>query len=711
MKRIHYMNFALLFLFLFPVVGFAHFGTKGPYGGTVSCAIVNDTTVYFGTANGGVFESTNSKIVGWRARPVGLKSGKITALAHSGKELYAGTADSGIYIFNGSAGNDRYWNQINNGLTNLKIKSLIAIDAETLLAGTDGNGIFKTVNKGATWTQVSTTSLNNAVITGFAKSGNRIFVIGLTQGVFTSDNKGDTWSDFNDANTLNIPGATSISFNATSNELIVLNGNGLLKTAVAASSPVAAYSAANNGLPLNTIPQGISNNGTAWFLVSSNGIFSSLANAINWTAINTGLTTTNVSAVAAFQTTLVAGTFGEGIFKASITNPSWTAVNFGFNNLKTFSMACSGEAVVVAATEKGVFVSKDLGNIYKRANKGLTDSLHVNDIIFWGSKLIAGTQNSGVFISSDTGASWTSFNNGITGSPVLRFFASASYIYAFDQMCGVFQSSGTSWKSIFSAPQSHTPGSITFSGGKVIMSVRDKGVMISDEAAIGWTDFSNGLPKFPLNPVTSLTARGSKIFAGTDGGGVYITDLAADNWTATAPTTIPHTTLIGLNATKIQSMATYGGYVFASYKGGLVASSDNGVTWIPGGNQFNLPSYTNVNKIAFVNTRVFVTTDHNCLYSNSLSELPPNGLDEQDSSIGNFSVYPNPSAGIIHLDLQRIKGNVKEVIVYDQSGRKINVIQVITSLNQGVQLNLSPGIYHIQVVTAAGTAVQKIVIE
>ena len=33
----------------------AHFGSKGPFGGSVSVAISNDSTVYIGTFNGGVY--------------------------------------------------------------------------------------------------------------------------------------------------------------------------------------------------------------------------------------------------------------------------------------------------------------------------------------------------------------------------------------------------------------------------------------------------------------------------------------------------------------------------------------------------------------------------------------------------------------------------------------------------------------------------------
>lgn len=709
MKRfIHYSIFLLLLTFILAAQNsFAHFGSKGPYGGTVSCSIVYDTTVYIGTANGGVFESTSSKLVGWRPRPVGLKSGKITALTHSGKELYAATADSGIYIFTGFVGSDRYWKKINNGLTNLKIRSLIAIDSVTLLAGTDGSGIFKTVNKGVTWTPISNSTLNTEVITGFLKAGNYVLLSAEANGIFISDNKGDTWGDFNDSNTLNVAGTNALAFDNTG-RMVVSNKNGLFLTNLSTTVPQALYTAVNTGLPANTAVRSISSNGSVWILGTDKGVYlSTLPTTIPWTAANTGLTTTDMNAVVPFQTSLVAGTNGEGIFKASTANPSWTAINFGFNNLRTYSMACSGVAVVVAATEKGVFVSKDLANSYKRANKGLTDSLHVNDLLFFGTKLLAAT-NSGVFISSDTGANWTPFSTGLSNLPILRLAASASYIYAFDGLFTLYQSSGTTWNNIYSSPQAISPGSLAFFGGKIALGIYSQGVLVSTETNPSFKAFSTGLTN---TKVTSLVARGTKLFAGTDGNGVFITDTATANWTATAATTIAHTTMIGLDGSRIEAMATYGGYVFASYKGGLLATSDYGTTWIAGGNQFNLPSYTHVRKIDFVSTRVFVTTEYNGLYSNGLSELPPNGIAEQKSNIGHFNIFPNPSNGLITLDLRAINGTVQQVIVYDQLGKQVTTVQATASLNPTTTLSVTPGVYYVQVVTQQGTAVQKVVIE
>ena len=142
----------LVAFILISVNTFAHFGSKGPFGGTVTCTaqgkILGNSSdqVFFGTAEGGVYVN-NAAVTAWTARPVGLKSGKISALAVTGNYVFAATADSGIFRFTGFVGTDRYWEKVNSGLGNLKITSLVSIDTITLLAGTDNGTIYKTINK------------------------------------------------------------------------------------------------------------------------------------------------------------------------------------------------------------------------------------------------------------------------------------------------------------------------------------------------------------------------------------------------------------------------------------------------------------------------------------------------------------------------------------------------------------------------------------
>lgn len=696
---------------LFFANSYAHFGSKGPFGGSVSCGITNGSTVYLGTSQGGVFESTTTGLTAWRARPVGLKSGKITALAHTDSYLFAGTADSGIFIFNGYSGTDRYWIKVNSGLSTLKIKSLVAIDTITLLAGTEGGGIFKTTNKGQSWVHISNTDLNAAVVTAFAKAGNRIIAASQNGGLFVSSDKGNTWTDFNDASTLGIGGTNALSYNETTNELLVQNSNGLFLANNIISTSTPSFAAAQSGLPVTAV-HAISNNGTSWYLASSTGVYQSATGSINWSSINAGLIddALNVTTVVPFQAGLVAGTASEGIFKTDVNTVSWVANNFNFNNLITYSMTSQGEMLVIAATNKGVFVSRDLAANYTRANTGLKDSLHVNDLTMFGTQLLAATQNEGIFVSTDTGRSWTQLNIGLTELDIRKIAASESYIYLISANGTVYQSTLSGWTSIQTGlPTGVVPTSFTFYNGTILLGTLGHGVYTRGEASGSWTSANIGLSNLQ---VTSLTNNGTKLFAGTNGSGVFSSDLATIHWNGVTSLSVDHTTMIGLDGAKVQAMAYNEGYVFASYKGGLLASSDNGITWIPGGNQFNLPSFTDVLKISFVSTRVFVTTENNALYSNALTELPQivTGVkSKNDLSEASVVLSPNPNNGSFVLAFEEaVASGISEVIIFNSFGAEMDRFE---NYSKEMMVEYPKGVYYVQVRTVKGSTIKKMIIE
>ena len=619
-KKIQLLSALLLLITQF---SFAHFGQRGPLGGTPTTSYVYDTLVCVGTAEGGIFFSTNSNNVAWSVKPVGLHSGKIAAIAHTGKYLFAGTAETGVYRYTGFVGSDRYWEKVTNGLTSVHIKSLAALDSITVLAGTNGSGLFKTTDKGANWSMINSASLNNKVITSIVNAGARLILATEDGGVFYSADKGDTWQSFNDVNTNNIGGTSMLSYNATTDELLVLNSNGLFITRNASTSNTASYTAVS--APVGATINDIDNNGTTWIIATNNGVYTSTTGSISFTPQNTGLVGSNVNVVIAFKlkSRFLAGVDHGTMYKSTDNSISWIAINTGFNNLVTNAMFTNGVNFVVAATERGVHVSTDLGANYKILNKGLTDSLNVTDLTLFGTKLLA-TTKTGVFVSLDSAKNWSDISGAIGSVHVSKVYSSANYAYVITADGKVYQSDlVNAWTLIQTGlPVNVATSSLAFYDGKILLGANGDGVYTASENFNGWSALNTGLSNKNVTSVTTLVrAAGTKLFAGTDGAGVFVADAKTGTWTATSPTSISHTTLINLDGTKIEAMATYGGYVFASYQGGLLATKDFGQTWEAAGNQFNLPSYTHVRKISCVTTRVYVVTDNNGLYSNSLSEL------------------------------------------------------------------------------------------
>lgn len=718
MKTIFQYSFKFILLVASMVSAYAHFGSRGPLGGSVNCMTVFDSTVYIGTVSGGVYESTNSKLVAWRARPVGLKSGKITAIVHTGKYLFAGTADSGVFRFTGFVGVDRYWETKNSGLGSTQIIALISVDSVTLLASTVGGGLFKTVNKGESWIAVNNPTLENFDISSMAKAGNRIVVGTQGGGIYVSDDTAKTWKNFNDNGSQN-SNVALLSYNEKTDELIVTNEVGMYLVGNAGQGSTAVYTLAENGLPNGTKVISISNNQDNWYIATNMGLFTSSASALNWVSIGT-VNLENLTAIVPFRTNLVLGTKDLGIYKTTLASASptttWTSVSTGFNNQKAYAVATSGQFIIAAATEKGVFISKDLASSYVKSNNGLEDSLNVTDLLFLGSNLYASTANAGIFFSADTGRTWNRINTGLVNKNIQRLFRTNNQLVAFDNLGNVLATSTSTinWASRNSGlPIGVQPRALTFVNDTVILGTFGTGVFVNvNGLETGWSAANAGLDNLE---VTSLTSFGPFVFAGTAGNGVFRAKawrVSQDGWQATAPLGISHTNLMGLNGSHIQAMATNGGYVFASHKGGLLATSDHGNTWIAGGNQFNLPSYADIYRIDFTtNTtgRVFVTTPNNSIYSNALSELPalPTGLfnSSENNASNGIKMSPNPNSGSFCL---KIEGRPEKIEIVNTLGE---IVKELPSLSeQNVEMD-TKGMFLIRANTKNGLQIQKLIVE
>ncbi len=94
--------------------------------------------------------------------------------------------------------------------------------------------------------------------------------------------------------------------------------------------------------------------GTNLFAGTSGGVFLSTNNGTSWTAVNNGLTNTDVRALAVSGTNLFAGTSG-GVFLSTNNGTSWTAVNTGLTNTHVRSLAVSGTNLFAGTWGGGVW--------------------------------------------------------------------------------------------------------------------------------------------------------------------------------------------------------------------------------------------------------------------------------------------------------------------------------------------------------------------
>ena len=90
------------------------------------------------------------------------------------------------------------------------------------------------------------------------------------------------------------------------------------------------------------------------------GLYVTTNDGGTWTVANSGLTGTQVHALALQGSVLFAATNGNGIFRSTNNGAGWVESNSGITNLFAHSLLVIGNRIL-AGTDGGAFVSTDTG--------------------------------------------------------------------------------------------------------------------------------------------------------------------------------------------------------------------------------------------------------------------------------------------------------------------------------------------------------------
>jgi photosystem II stability/assembly factor-like uncharacterized protein len=235
--------------------------------------------------------------------------------------------------------------------------------------------------------------------------------------------------------------------------------------------------------------------GTNLFAGTREGLFLSTNSGTRWTAVNSGLANTEITALAVSGTNLFAGTFGGGVFRTTNNGTSWTEANAGLTEDDVYCLAVSG-ANLFAGTgfwgRGGVFLSTNDGTSWTDVSSGLPSTADVNSLAVSGTNLYAATRGGGVFLSTNNGTTWTAVSEGLPRT---------SYDTTHYASVQCFASSGQA----------------LFAG------IDGSGVFLSTNSGTSWTAVNAGLAN--MN-VLALTVSGTNLFAGTYGGGGWSRPLS-----------------------------------------------------------------------------------------------------------------------------------------------------------------------------------------
>jgi photosystem II stability/assembly factor-like uncharacterized protein len=321
-------------------------------------------------------------------------------------------------------------------------------DHSVVYAGTNG-GVFKSIDSGAHWSPINAglprpgvdgnggpyiyslaiDPQNTATVyAGVSFFGDLLFAEPSGRGVYKSDDGGNSWHAANDGIQGRIVYALALD-PATPTALFAAG-----KLDPARHGPAQVFRSTDGGaswsvsLPLifdYVFDLAIDPQAPATtYAATTEGLFKTTDGGNTWTALNSGLTITNVSALAINPTDssiVYAGTRGGGVFKSTNAGSSWGPVNTGLTGsfVRALEIDPQSPATLYAGLEDGaIFKTTNEGATWTPINSGLPPPRIGQSGPGWGidslaidpetpTIVYAATEQNGVFKTVNGGDHWS----------------------------------------------------------------------------------------------------------------------------------------------------------------------------------------------------------------------------------------------------------------------------------------------------------------
>jgi photosystem II stability/assembly factor-like uncharacterized protein len=410
----------------------------------------------------------------------------------------------------------------------------------SLLVGTYRDGIFRSIDKGETWSNVGFE--NNVYIFKIIRTSNgRIFATATflsasapkdaQTGVFVSEDDGLSWQQTS-ITSENIKGV----FNPK-DEIIFASGTG------------------------------------------ENSFYRSLDNGLSWSANVSGLPDTiPISGIVQLKGNLFASvgdpqdaarTIGGGIYKSEDNGLTWLKSDNGLSkNTKVSDITVVDSTLFVSSGypiyigDRGVFKSDDLGRTWQPT--GLNDSQLRLIRTTSSQQLIAGSNVSSIFISNDKGESWLQTGKEIENWSVFQVLENNNYLFTSGES-GIWRATlpVREWKQI----KKELGSLVKLSNGNILLA--ENGVIKrSEDNGDTWESISD----LKTEMVFLYEIDSNLLIACAQGDGIYYSNNNGQDW-------------LKYNMGKFEknrfrtAIKTSNGTLLVGGTSGTLRSTDQGETW------------------------------------------------------------------------------------------------------------------------------------
>jgi photosystem II stability/assembly factor-like uncharacterized protein len=157
------------------------------------------------------------------------------------------------------------------------------------------------------------------------------------------------------------------------------------------------------------------------------GVYRSSDNGINWTPVNSGLTSFEIHTICSNAGKVYAGT-NTGVYMTQDNGANWIKISTSAVGNIIYAVT-SYNNKIIATSVNGVHLTTDGGLTWINITSGISGYIYC--LSNFNNTVYAGSSNNGVFKTTNDGLNWISINSGLPGGKAVRtVFCESEKIYA-----------------------------------------------------------------------------------------------------------------------------------------------------------------------------------------------------------------------------------------------------------------------------------------
>lgn len=250
---------------------------------------------------------------------------------------------------------------------------------------------------------------------------------------------------------------------------------------------------------------------------SPKGMYRSDNNGINWTQINTGLSSNPFiqSITSKDDYIFIGGT--AGVFRSSDQGNNWALSSSGISQLNITTMTSDQHRVYAGCIFAGIFSTTNQGVNWTRFGLGEGDLL--NDIYDNGSSFFAGITGT-IYRTTNAGVNWMLAQQGLTNNDVQSLTSIGEHTYCATYGGGVFRTANSSivWSSFNTGINDTDINTLNTDGMNLFAGTMRKGIFFFDNPLNAWRNVSGSMTD--TNIISILISNGF-VFAGSNRGKIW----------------------------------------------------------------------------------------------------------------------------------------------------------------------------------------------